>query len=115
MNDSETFEFALEHVFEAPPTVVFDTYVDPDLGRVLFAGDNSWRVDVETDLRVGGLWTISMEPPGGPAFRESNKFREIDRPHRLAFESTLHTPDGSSVVRDVEATFEPVEPEKTSM
>jgi uncharacterized protein YndB with AHSA1/START domain len=115
MEDSKTLEFAVERVFNASPADLFDDYVDPQMGRVLFAADDTWRVDVKTDLRVGGLWTISMEAPSGPSFRESNEFREIDRPRRLAFESTLHTPDGSSVVRDVEATFEPLGPGKTLM
>jgi len=101
-----TYDLRAERILDARPEDVFDAYTDMDADKTLFANGPDWTVEVDCDLRVGGRWNLTMRPSGAPPFRESNLFTRIDRPRRLDFQSTLTTPDGSSIDRDVEVTFD---------
>jgi len=101
----ETYDLVAEQLLDATDEDVFDAYTDADAGRTVFAGGPDWDVDVACDLRVGGVWSIRSAPPDGTAYRETNRFTLVDRPGRLAFESALTMPDGSTVRRDVNVTF----------
>jgi glutathione S-transferase len=102
---TDTYDLTVERVLDAAVEDVFDAYTSPEAGRTVFAGGPDWAVEVTCDLRVGGVWSITSGPPNGEPYRETNRFSLIDRPHRLAFESTMTMPDGSSFDRDVEVTF----------
>lgn len=101
-----TYDLNLERTLGAKPERVFDLWTDVEADKTLFVKGPDWEIEVECDLRVGGLWNLTMHPPGAPAVRESNLFTEIDRPRRLEFQSTLTMPDGSNIDRDVEVTFD---------
>jgi uncharacterized protein YndB with AHSA1/START domain len=106
MSEVADLDVVVERLIQAAPIDVFDAYVSPEIGKVLFAADPSWKVEVTCDLRVGGRWEISTGPAGVPPFLETNVFTEIDRPRRLAFTSNFASPDGFTFDRDVEVTFE---------
>jgi uncharacterized protein YndB with AHSA1/START domain len=99
-------DLRLERVNGAPPQAVFDAFTDPDAQKELYAESPDWAVEASCDLRVGGRWTISFGPPGGPAALETNVFQVVDRPRRLFFSSTMRMPDGSSIETDIQVTFE---------
>lgn len=65
--------------------------------RLCLPAGPDWDVDVVCDLPVGGVWSIRSAPPDGAAYRETNRFTLVDRPRRLAFESALTMPDGSTL------------------
>jgi uncharacterized protein YndB with AHSA1/START domain len=111
----ETYDLVAEQLLDATVEDVFDAYTDADAGRTVFAGGPDWDVDVACDLRVGGVWSIRSAPPDGAAFRETNRFIVVDRPRRLAFESALTMPDGSTVRREVDVTFRDEERGRTRM
>jgi len=104
----ETYDLVAEQFLNATDEDVVDAYTDAYAGRTVFAGGPDWDVDVACDLRVGGVWSIRSAPPDGAAYRETNRFTVVDRPRRLAFESALTMPDGSTVRRDVDVTFRSV-------
>lgn len=101
----KTYDLVAEQLLDATDDDVFDAYTDVDAGKIVFAGGPDWDVDVVCDLRVGGVWSIRSAPPDGTAYRETNRFTLVDRPRRLAFESALTMPDGSTIRRDVDVTF----------
>jgi uncharacterized protein YndB with AHSA1/START domain len=111
----ETYDLVAEQLLDATDEDVFGAYTDADAGRTVFAGGPDWDVDVACDLRVGGVWSIRSAPPDGTAYRETNRFTLVDRPRRLAFESALTMPDGSTVRRDVDVTFRSGERGRTRM
>ena len=111
----ETYDLVAEQLLDATDEDVFDAYTDADAGRTVFAGGPDWDVDVACDLRVGGVWSIRSAPPDGAAYRETNRFTVVDRPRRLAFESALTMPDGSTVRRDVDVAFRNEERGRTRM
>jgi uncharacterized protein YndB with AHSA1/START domain len=112
---TDTYDLTVQRLLDAPPADIFDWYTDPEADKTLFAGEPNWIVEVNSDIRVGGQWDLTTGPPATPAFHESNLFTQVDRPNYLSFRSTLTTPDGSSIDRDVEVTFRGDENGRTLM
>lgn len=104
-----TYELRLQRMLDAPPEVVFDTFVDPDATDELFTpSELGYRlVESSIDLRVGGTWTILQEGPDGERVRLTYAFTEVDRPRRLAASFSMHfESDGRTDRSDVLLTFE---------
>ena len=122
-----TYDLKIERVLDAPPEVVFDTMVDPAAQDAIFADQvEGWHlVRFEIDLRVGGTWTIVFGPESGEGEpdRLTNVFTEIDRPRRLAYDTSMYVggwgrtidftetitfeeQDGKTLVTIVETGFE---------
>jgi uncharacterized protein YndB with AHSA1/START domain len=88
-----TYELRVERMLDAPPEMVFDTFVDPDATEELFTSPelSGLRVvESSLDLRVGGTWTIVQEDADGERYRLTYVFTEIDRPHRLVASFSMH-------------------------
>jgi uncharacterized protein YndB with AHSA1/START domain len=98
----------IERVIDAPPDVVFETFLTDD-GQAAFYGqdDPGWVVDSDCDSRVGGLWTITFGPARNQLYRHRHVFEVIDRPRRLVLATTETRPDGSSFEFTIEFTFAP--------
>jgi uncharacterized protein YndB with AHSA1/START domain len=98
----------IERVIDAPPDVVFETFVSDD-GQAAFYGqdDPDWVLESDCDLRVGGIWTITFGPARNRLYRHRHVFEVIDRPRRLVLATTESRPDGSSFDFRIEFTFEP--------
>jgi uncharacterized protein YndB with AHSA1/START domain len=105
-----TYELRLQRLLDAPPEVVFDTFVDPGVTEELFTPPElaGYRiVEAAIDLRVGGTWTIVQEGPEGERYRLTYVFTEVDRPHRLAASFSMHFDrDARTEKSDVLLTFE---------
>jgi uncharacterized protein YndB with AHSA1/START domain len=99
-------DLSLERWFDASPEDVFDAYTDPVAQKSIYQDEPGWVVEAECDLRVGGRWSVAFGPPGREPYRETNVFKEIDRPRRLVYTSTVTMPDGSSFDTGMEVTFE---------
>jgi uncharacterized protein YndB with AHSA1/START domain len=108
-------DLRLERVFETDPATVFDAFTDPDAQKELYADAPDWVVESACDLRVGGRWTIVFGPPGQTPARETNVFRAVERPRRLAYVATMTMPDGTSFDTDLEVTFEEEAPGRTRL
>src|SRR5215475_11265232 len=48
---------------------------------------------IDLDLRVGGGYRFTMQPPGGDPFHLSGEFLEIDPPVRLVYTFCWYEPD----------------------
>jgi uncharacterized protein YndB with AHSA1/START domain len=49
--------------------------------------------EIEIDLRVGGSYRFTMQPPAGDRFHLAGEFLEIDSPHRLVYTFRYEEPD----------------------
>ena len=110
MNDStETLSMTISRLIPASPDEVFDAYTDPEKQKVWFGllSDDPGIVEIETDLRVGGIQTAVWDPSRDELFRETQTFLEIDRPHRLVTSSTGSDPSGLEMTTRVEIDFLP--------
>ena len=105
-----SYELRLEHMYDAPPEVVFDAFTDPATQVELHGLDQrGWKIHrAETDLRVGGTATYVMGPEGEEPDTETRVFTVIDRPHRLVFTHSMQIAewDGRIVETEMTITFE---------
>jgi uncharacterized protein YndB with AHSA1/START domain len=83
----------LERVVAAPPELVFRMHVEPDLFAQWFGPKGFSVTSIDLDLRVGGGYRITMQPPDADAFVLFGEFREIDRGARLAYTFRYEPPD----------------------
>lgn len=61
---------------------------------------------VELDVREGGRYRITMQPPEGDPFHLSGEFREVDAPRRLFYTFVWEEPDPDDQETVVTLTFE---------
>lgn len=103
-----TFDIRLQRVVDAIPEVAFKHWVDADARRSWYAPDEGTSViESETDLRVGGSYTVAVVgPTGDPMFREDGVFEVVDPPRRLVYQQTMRLPDSGTVQTRVTVTFE---------
>lgn len=82
---TETLELRTSRVLPATPEEVFDAYTDAEKQKIWFSilDEEPSVVEIEVDLRVGGIQTAVWGPSRDELFREVQTFRVIDRPHRL--------------------------------
>lgn len=83
----------LEHVFEAPASLVFRACTEPALLAQWWGPAGFTSPGIESDLRVGGRYRIAMLPPEGELFYLTGEFREVDPPDRLAYTFRWEDPD----------------------
>jgi uncharacterized protein YndB with AHSA1/START domain len=106
-----TYEMKIERVLDAPPDIVFDTIVDPAGQDEIFADIvEGWTVQrFDIDLRLGGTWTVEFGPRDGKGPNDvlTSVFTEVDRPRRLAYDTTMYVAEWNKTVPFSEViTFE---------
>jgi uncharacterized protein YndB with AHSA1/START domain len=79
------FVLELACVLPAPRERVFAALTRPeDLAR--WWGPRGFTTpEIELDLRVGGRYRFTMQPPDGERFHLSGEFLEVDPPERLTY------------------------------
>lgn len=83
--DSSGFELHLENVMPAPPQRVFDALTDPEKLKQWWGPNGFTTPYIDLDLRVGGAYRFTMQPPEGEEFHLRGEFREVEPPTRLAY------------------------------
>ena len=93
MPDSGGLALHLETLVRAPRERVFAACVEPDaLAR--WWGPAGFTVpDVDLDVRGGGRYRITMQPPEGQAFHLRGRYSEVDPPRRLVYTFEWEEPD----------------------
>ena len=111
MTETQTHDLRMTRLIPATPDEVFDAYTDAEKQKVWFSllSDEPGIVEIDVDLRVGGIQHAKWGPSADQLFWEDQTFLEIDRPHRLVTSSTGGTPDGDTMTTTVEITFEAAE------
>ena len=76
---------AIERIFDAPPSLVFKAWTDPQ-HLVHWYGPRGFTLpSCKLDLRPGGAWRSCMLSPEGREHWVRGVFREIVEPERLVF------------------------------
>ena len=96
-----------QRVIAAAPEVVFDAFTSAG-GQLAFysESDQGWMVRSESEVRVGGVWTIHFGPSPEQLYRHRHVFEVIDRPRRVMLSTTETRLDGSTLRFETEFTFE---------
>jgi uncharacterized protein YndB with AHSA1/START domain/dihydrofolate reductase len=101
-------DLRFERLIAAPPERVFDAFTGPEGQREFYGTDApGWVVDSRCDLRVGGVWSISVGPSPDELYHHRHVFEAIERPRRILIASTETRLDGSSFETSLEFRFEP--------
>jgi len=77
----------------APRERVFALLTEPDDVARWFGPNGFTILEVSIDLRVGGRYRITMQPPDAAEFHLSGEFVEIDGPGRLGYTFRWEEPD----------------------
>lgn len=83
----------LKRVLEVPRGRVFRALTEPaELAR--WWGPRGFTTpELDLDLRVGGRYRFTMQPPDGEPFHLCGEFRAIDPPSRLIYSFRWEEPD----------------------
>ncbi len=97
---ARTFHLDLERELQAAPERVFDLLTEPEQLTKWWGPRGFTTTEIHRDLRVGGGYRLTMQPPDGEAFHLSGAYLEIDPPHRLryTFRWDEPTPDDRETV-----------------
>jgi len=113
MSGPTRFVLELTRALAAPRERVFRALTQRDDLAVWWGPRGFTTPEIEFDLRVGGRYRFTMQPPEGDPFHISGEFREIDPPSSLSytFRYDEPTPDDRETVvtltvDDVDGTTE---------
>jgi uncharacterized protein YndB with AHSA1/START domain len=77
-------EIAMTRVFDAPRTLVFEAWTNPEHVPHWLLGPESWTMPVcDIDLRPGGEWHFVWRRSDGTEMEMRGVYREITPPERL--------------------------------
>ena len=79
------FVLELTRVLPAPRERVFRALTQRADLAVWWGPMGFTTPEIELDLRVGGRYRFTMQPPDGEHFHLSGEFLEVERPRRLAY------------------------------
>jgi uncharacterized protein YndB with AHSA1/START domain len=100
-------ELVIRRVFDAPRTLVFRAWTQPEHLARWWGPKGFTLVAYEIDVRPGGGWYRRMRSPEGAEYVKRGVYREIVPPERLVFTYVNEDSDGSLGLETVvTVTFE---------
>ncbi len=83
----KTGGFVLEQTatFEAPPERIFAILTEPPEVAKWWGPHGFTTPEIHLDLRAGGTYRLTMQPPDGDVFHLSGEFLEVQPPGKLSF------------------------------
>ena len=79
--------------FDAPAERVFELLTDPTELARWWGPQGFTTPEIQLDLRVGGRYRFTMQPPDGEAFHLSGDYLEVHPPERLSYTFRWEEPD----------------------
>ncbi len=106
-HDTGNREFTVERLIDAPRSLVFPVWSEPEHLAKWFGPNGFTNTILELDVRVGGVWRHVMHEPDGVDYQNKSIFTEVVPLERLAY--THYGPDEDNpVLFDATVTFEEV-------
>jgi uncharacterized protein YndB with AHSA1/START domain len=96
----------LEKALTPSPEDVFAAFVDAESLAEWWGPAGFTTPSVQLDVRKGGRYRITMQPPEGEPFHLSGEFREVEAPRRLVCTFVWEEPDPDDQETVVTLTFE---------
>jgi uncharacterized protein YndB with AHSA1/START domain len=98
-------ELQLERAFPVAPSVVWSFLSDPELVVRWWGPHGFTNVVDRWDLRPGGAYRITMQPPDGDEFHLRGEFEEVIPDERLAYTFVWEEPHPDDVPARVTITL----------
>jgi uncharacterized protein YndB with AHSA1/START domain len=83
----------LKRVLEVPRERIFRALTEPAELASWWGPQGFTTPEIDLDLRVGGRYRLTMQPPGEEPFHLSGEFLAIDAPSRLVYSFRWEEPD----------------------
>lgn len=80
-------EIVITRLFDAPRTLVFKVWTDPQHIAKWWGPEGYSSTDCKVDLRVGGNFSLQLHGKGGDIHPCAGTFREIVEPERIVYEA----------------------------
>lgn len=94
--ETHDFELVINRLLDAPPELVYACFTDPDHLARWGGAPEGMTVSVEyQDIRVDGMFRVTMRSPDGIDYRLQGTYRELTAPSRVAFTHAWIHEDGS--------------------
>ena len=93
MSDGSELTLELHSVLPAPRAAVYRACTTADEVARWFGPHGFTVPHIALDLRVGGRYRFTMQPPEGDVFHLTGEFREIDPRTRLVYTFVYEEPD----------------------
>jgi len=90
---AEGLVLALQMVVDSPLDRVFTALTEPAQVASWWGPRGYSMAEIDLDLRVGGRYRFTMQPPGGDPFHLAGEFLEIEPPRRLVYTFGYEEPD----------------------
>ncbi len=91
--DARGLTLHLEKLLRTPRERVFAACVEPEELAEWWGPAGFTALSVDLDVRVGGQYRITMQPPEGEAFHLRGEYSEVDPPRRLVCTFEWEEPD----------------------
>lgn len=95
-------EIVTTRLIDAPRTLVFEAFTDPQHVAHWFGPDGFTTVTQSMDVRPGGTWRFTMRGPDGTVWPNIVTYEEVSPPERLVY---LHGDDKEPDMFHVTVTF----------
>jgi uncharacterized protein YndB with AHSA1/START domain len=83
----------LQRVLPASPELIFSAMTEPARLATWWGPHGFTTPEAALDLREGGRYRFTMQPPDGEPFHLSGEFLEVDPPSRLVYTFRWEEPD----------------------
>ena len=93
MADASELTLHIARTLRAPRPLVFRAHTEPEELAKWWGPKGFTCPSIELDIRVGGSYRITMQPPDGELFHLSGEFREVEPPSRLTYSFRWEEPD----------------------
>ena len=94
---SDDLSLRFERTYPAEVSAVWSALTDPRELAVWWGPRGFTNTIDEWDLRLGGVYRITMQPSGGEAFHLGGEFRQVAPNARLAFTFVWEEPDPDDI------------------
>ena len=98
---TESLDVRIERVLDATPEAAWAAWTDPAARAVWYRDQPDIEVEVQSDLRVGGAWSVQFGP-----WREEGVYTEVAPPNRLVSTVTFSGPDVGPFTTTLTVTFD---------
>ena len=105
----------MKRTYTASPARLYAAWTQPEQMNRWFRPNDQLQTTTEVDLRVGGSYRVSMQPPEGEPYVALGTYREIVPKEKLVFtwRWTTDPEDGENMIITVE--FRPVGQQETEL
>ncbi len=83
----------LERALRAPRELIFHAFTEPGELAAWWGPQGFTTPEIDLDLRLGGGYRFTMQPPAGEPFHLSGEFLVVNPPSRLIFTFRWEEPD----------------------